>query len=528
MKIQELNIKNFGKFSNTSLFLQEGLNVIYGENESGKTTLHTFIKGMLFGMERGRGRASVNDTYSIYEPWVNPNYYAGNIRFECGGKSFRIDRNFDKYSKKASLVCEDDGEQLSLERGDLNILLEGMDIASYENTIAIGQLKVETNQSLAVELKNYATNYYTTGNSNMNLDGALQVLKGRKKENEKFFKENAKEKEEQKGHLEQEASYVWREINQFEQELKELKKERAEGIARIERIEQEEKQKQRGEQEKNLQMEVEQKKKNKLNLVKLMGIFLLLIPIYILVDSPWKYLCMCVVLLIGVMDWQNQRKKNSLVMNVSASVDKPVNSLEDLLQNSLKKIEWKVEHLELEMKEKQVLYGNIQEQLEELEEESDVYKDEMQKKLAIQMAIDELLKLSGEIQKELSQDLNNKTSEILSFLTKGKYTQVLIDEELHMHLFTKEHRISIEQVSRGTIEQIYFALRMAASELLYKEEYPVILDDTFVFYDDKRLEKVLRWLSEHKKQVLLFTCQRREIETLERLNIKFALHCDTY
>ena len=39
-----------------TLELKEGINVIYGENESGKSTIHTFIRSMLFGMKRGRGR----------------------------------------------------------------------------------------------------------------------------------------------------------------------------------------------------------------------------------------------------------------------------------------------------------------------------------------------------------------------------------------------------------------------------------------------------------------------------------------
>ena len=55
---------------------------------------------------------------------------------------------------------------------------------------------------------------------------------------------------------------------------------------------------------------------------------------------------------------------------------------------------------------------------------------------------------------------------------------------------------------------------MAASEILYEEDYPVILDDTFVFYDDKRLENTLRWLKKNKKQVIIFTCQKREGELL--------------
>ena len=96
MKIQELELKNFGKFKEKKLFLDEGIYLVYGKNESGKTTIHTFIKSMLFGMERGRGRAAAHDVFSKYEPWDNPNYYAGVLRFEAGGKTFRLERNFDK------------------------------------------------------------------------------------------------------------------------------------------------------------------------------------------------------------------------------------------------------------------------------------------------------------------------------------------------------------------------------------------------------------------------------------------------
>ena len=49
MKLRELKLKNFGKFHDKSIQLQDGINVICGENESGKTTMHTFIKAMLFG-----------------------------------------------------------------------------------------------------------------------------------------------------------------------------------------------------------------------------------------------------------------------------------------------------------------------------------------------------------------------------------------------------------------------------------------------------------------------------------------------
>ena len=103
MQINELLLKNFGKFHDRQINLEEGINLIHGENESGKSTIHTFIKGMLFGIERGRGRAAQNDTFSIYEPWDNPNYYSGTLKFTSGGKHFRIERNFDKYSKGQNL-----------------------------------------------------------------------------------------------------------------------------------------------------------------------------------------------------------------------------------------------------------------------------------------------------------------------------------------------------------------------------------------------------------------------------------------
>ena len=68
MKICRIKIKNFGKLADRDFDLSEGVQLFYGENESGKSTVHSFLKGMLFGMERGRGRASANDAFSRYEP----------------------------------------------------------------------------------------------------------------------------------------------------------------------------------------------------------------------------------------------------------------------------------------------------------------------------------------------------------------------------------------------------------------------------------------------------------------------------
>ena len=129
------------------------MNLIYGENESGKTTLHTFIGSMLYGMERGRGRAAATDTFSRYEPWENPNYYAGAVRFVCGDRTFYLQRNFDKYGKSASLICEDDGEELSLEDGDLAALLDGMQKSSMKAQFPLDSLKQRQKRRLPLSLE---------------------------------------------------------------------------------------------------------------------------------------------------------------------------------------------------------------------------------------------------------------------------------------------------------------------------------------------------------------------------------------
>lgn len=494
MKIRELYLRNFGKFSGKKIVLKDGINLFYGENESGKTTIHTFIKSMLFGLERGRGRASVNDTFSIYEPWENPNYYSGTLRFESGGKNFLLERNFDKYSKSARLICEDDGEEFSLEHGDLEMILNGLDGSNYENTVAIGQMKVEPNQSLAVEIQNYATNYYSTGNSDIDLDGALNQLNKKKKEVEGEIRKSLQEKQQQRYAIEQETTYLWRDIHKLEQEIEEVDGKIGKEEARV----------------KEECRKYEEEGRWRVSPIKVAAMAAILVAVFIIFHRPWNYLVMIVLLLAEGMYVWNRIKEGK---------KKPKSEMEEEQKKVLDKLLWQKEHLQGELKEKQIQYGNVQEQLSELDEVNDDYRKQDMKKRALELASERLLELSKDVHKELGVKLNEKASEILSEITGGKYTMLLIDEKLKMSLYTGERKIGIEQVSRGTIEQIYFAVRMAASELLHEEEYPVILDDTFVFYDDQRLENTLKWLAEHKKQVLIFTCQKREQQILEKLGI---------
>ena len=79
----------------------------------------------------------------------------------------------------------------------------------------------------------------------------------------------------------------------------------------------------------------------------------------------------------------------------------------------------------------------------------------------------------------------------------------------------------MNQLSQGALEQLHFALRMAAVRILYEEDYPVILDDTFAYYDDLRMARTLRWLDGHVGQVIIFTCQKREEAVLKENKIPY-------
>lgn len=492
MKLLETIIKNFGKFSGKSWEFTEGINVIYGENESGKTTLYTFIKSMLFGLERGRGRASLNDEFSQYEPWENPNFYSGILRFSCGNRNFRLERNFDKYSKSVNLICEDDGEELSVEQGDLQVLLDGLTQDAFENTVSIGQLKVKTDQSLANRLQDYATNYYTTGDGEIHLEEALKYLNNKKKEVEKQFKEELMKTDRKREELALESSYVWRDIHKIEQKLETLDEE-----IKIKELQ----------EKKTLE-----KPKWRVHPVEVLGMLACLVAIFVFVLRPWNYLIVIVgALAEGIYIWNRTkegRKKEEHIEN----------------ENVIRKLRWERNHIFEELKEKQVQHSNLEEQLEELQEENEEHKDWKRKKEALDLASSKLIEVSRHMQKSLGQALNEKTSEIMGQITGGKYTRLFVEDNLKISLLTKEKKIPLERVSRGTIEQIYFALRMASVEIMNEEEFPVILDETFAFYDEKRLQYTLKWLVENKKQVLLFTCQKREEELLKKMGITYTYY----
>ena len=182
MRILNLHINGFGKLQNRDFSFDPGLNVVYGQNEAGKSTLHTFIRGMLFGIEKQRGRASKNDLYSKYEPWEGSGTYEGYMRVESQGEIFRIERRFVKKDQQLRIINETLGREEEPSAALLDRLRCGLSETAYNNTVSIGQLKCATDSGMVAELRNYIANLNTSGSLSLNITRASAYLKSQRRD----------------------------------------------------------------------------------------------------------------------------------------------------------------------------------------------------------------------------------------------------------------------------------------------------------------------------------------------------------
>jgi DNA repair protein SbcC/Rad50 len=139
---------------------------------------------------------------------------------------------------------------------------------------------------------------------------------------------------------------------------------------------------------------------------------------------------------------------------------------------------------------------------------------------SMDIATETLKEAFSHIQKSFGPRLNRTVGKILERITNGKYSDVKISENYEVKIVDSDSNNikDLDFFSSGTWDQIYFSLRMAIISVIFTEEgqVPIILDDAFIQYDDIRLKLVLDYLYKCSKkyQIILFTCQKREIEAL--------------
>lgn len=545
MKIKQIQIKNFGKLHQIDLRPRAGINVIYGENESGKSTLHQFITGMLFGLEKQRGKSGRNDVYQQYEPWNSSSFYAGSMQLDIGDKQFWLQRNFYHKEKSARLISEQDQEELSVVHGDLEMLLGGIKKDTFENTYCIGQAAVETKKEFSSILQNYFLNASFTGEAGIDLTAAKKKLKSHQKDVEQICKRMSEERMEKQEQLQLELRLVNRDISQLKEQQEQMQ--RGEYLPEM-RVAEPVEEQLLPEYEKNqmaeyLQAERQQKKEGRYRRQKIAFLCLALLS---LVMAGWQFIShgmklqiavgiVCaVVFLIGIVGavyWKNRENHAHRICKeyenhwdeaktFMAQHENSMTKQQDM--EAITKQKAVSTMLESQLAEKKTRLMNLEEELEEYEQPTAQETERQQQLQAYQLSLDTLQKLSENIYKDSRGQLENAASDVIAGITGGKYTKMVLDDQMNLRVLDGNRMLYPWQLSRGTMEQVFVALRLGAGRIFSREEsMPILLDEVFASFDEIRLERMLQWLAEQPEQIFLFTCQKREMEILEKNNLSY-------
>ncbi len=693
MIIKELHPGHFGKFHNADMKLTSGINVIYGKNEAGKSTLHAFIKGMLFGIERLRGRAGKEDLYVKYQPWDTPGAYQGSMVLTVGGEDYRIIRSFYKKERSIKIIQESTGRELSDAELGISAIIPGLTESIYRNTISIEQLRAKTEYELAEELKNYITNLSMSKSKEVDVNGAIHYLVDKKKKLEKQLPEGRLEV--LAGEL-KELQDMLKELDDLSSELTKLKKrleylenkqkeyDRSTNREKMEKVsyypavlekfkrflemeqaagKAEEKLDNLGEKAKKQvgeldnsntirehlkeleelhqrKQELEEERKEKQQKIELLlkrgstferviGVIIVVLGLAIC-SIPLPFMTIAMRYIVGISflvagsskyiitaareeknkqqledikkEWEREidnlhSRRNDILLNHHVSNENQLmTKYKDILKNEIereqilerrveyqaaaKQYQEKADELEYEIidymkcfvrnpevseecmqnlwqeikkfkeetiKERDAVaeeHTNIHYKMEririqmetnaecevKLEQKQTEYKElwELRKTLleeieAITLSIQTLRELSEDIHDSFGSTLNQMLSKVVSFISQGEYSSVVVDERLNVSVLHLGQYVALERLSAGTMDQIYLALRLSVALLLFPEEnMPILLDDTFALYDEDRTIAALKLLAkESNRQVIIFTCHHREKDLLKRCKIPY-------
>lgn len=629
MRILDLHIDGFGKFHDLSVSFDKDLNVVYGKNEAGKSTLHTFIRYMLFGLERGRGRAARADLYSKYEPWQNKAVYGGRMRVEKDGVIYRLERNFQKDQKAFVIVNETAGKEIEPTKGFMDFLLGGLTETAYNNTISIGQLKCVTEGGMVTELRNYIANMNTTGNLSLNITKATSYLKNRRKEFERQLtpeaartytallteiknieKEiSAPEYENQLQTYQDLRSQVKNQLSEKQTERETLLQKIAKGRQALDGAQFTDEASIHAYQEnarntyahyKEVADAASRRGRSVLPVIMLvLAVFCALgagalgflssqtfDPVVfgtgalISVSTGVAHYTVGLICALSaaavfffavglIFFMKNHSLKQELSMtekllqeifsrhlgdsSISGEAMTAFESrmeefvrLSQVLERSEQSVQEQASEInalqaketdcddaisrqqkaQWELEKRLDHLAHCKDQTESLKQvlaENDRIREEI---TAIDLALETMTKLSATIRDSFGLYLNKTASELISGITGGIYDSMSVDESLNVFMNTRTRLVPVEQVSSGTMDQIYLALRLAAAKLIQPEgDYmPLIFDDSFVLYDEDRLHTALKWLKKaYPGQIIIFTCHQREAQMMTADQIAYHL-----
>lgn len=195
------------------------------------------------------------------------------------------------------------------------------------------------------------------------------------------------------------------------------------------------------------------------------------------------------------------------------------------------KVEEEINNNKIKIKGLEIEGNTIGPQLDELvslKERLEANKEkleELQKQEStINIAIENLTISYEEMKNTITPKFTNSLSSSINKISNNKYEKVTINDENGMVVENNRGEyIEPSKLSTGTIDQLYLALRLSMIDDLSKENLPIILDESFAYFDNERLENILKYLKEELKnhQTIIFTCTNREKEILDKIQAEY-------
>lgn len=583
MRLVSAHIDGFGKFVNRDFTFGEGLNIIYGLNEDGKTTLNNFLEAMLFGPQK-KSKNFGKSVYDAMEPWDEKAVYRGTLTVEFNGKTYEIRRDFRRECESFAILDTGTGFYHPEPEKLLSEMLGGLTPA---------QLTAHSGQELSREIRGFLENLGTTGNPDLSAEKAAAALSEKKASLEaELDPDAAKEYTVLLGRIKN----IEAELSDPENENKVLEfrnkdEKLSENISHVENtllnVESELTEDSRtlsdhhlrfrddvtalDEKADTLYEEWQELLEKKKSAWKIVGIVLFavitaaaaavyfLLPGYrqlaVFAGSASLFL-LIVFILIRVIAGSKFKKKNRELSDfmysrsgdtevTEASMDRlrqEIHSLDDVItrqeQNQQEKEELTALRDALTGEQRDTRsaidtqYAICEKVDERLSEENSLrfeatrLKDviaknnQLKKEIdAIDIAIDTINDLAGTFRDRMGTYLNDEASRILEGVTGGRYRGIDLGDGTNIVINTKNGMIDYRALSSGAVEQVMLSYRLAATRFMMQDaELPLIFDDRFNLYDDERLKSTLSYLSETEKgQVIIFTCQKREVEEAKEL-----------
>ncbi len=169
MKIKKITVDSFGKLKNKTVELSDGINVIKGENESGKSSLARFIRFMLYGFTSRNTDISKNDKKK-YQPW-DGSACKGSLDLSAGTEAYTLRR--EQAARASQSITDSSGVPVFKGEVPGEVFL-GVDEDTYDKTALISAGDVYFDD--AVSLSSAIKNMVFSADSAVDSDVALKKL----------------------------------------------------------------------------------------------------------------------------------------------------------------------------------------------------------------------------------------------------------------------------------------------------------------------------------------------------------------